>query len=63
MLVSAFADVDESRAAYAHANRYRFYSNGDAVLLERAADVRGMRAFSERRARAGRQAYSPRRSA
>lgn len=38
MLVSAFAGVDRIRAAYAHATaqRYRFFSYGDAMLLERA---------------------------
>jgi S-adenosylmethionine:tRNA ribosyltransferase-isomerase len=38
MLVSAFAGYDAIRAAYAHAiaRRYRFYSYGDAMLLERA---------------------------
>jgi S-adenosylmethionine:tRNA ribosyltransferase-isomerase len=37
MLVSAFAGYDEIRAAYAHAieRRYRFFSYGDAMLLER----------------------------
>jgi len=37
MLVSAFAGVDRVRAAYAHAvsRRYRFFSYGDAMLLER----------------------------
>ena len=37
MLVSAFAGYDAIRAAYAHAieQRYRFYSYGDATLLER----------------------------
>ena len=37
MLVSAFAGVDTIRAAYAHAvaERYRFFSYGDAMLLER----------------------------
>ncbi|HKE42130.1 MAG TPA: tRNA preQ1(34) S-adenosylmethionine ribosyltransferase-isomerase QueA [Casimicrobiaceae bacterium] len=37
MLVSAFAGYDAIRAAYAHAirARYRFYSFGDAMLLER----------------------------
>ena len=37
MLVSAFAGVDRIRAAYAHAidHRYRFFSYGDAMLLER----------------------------
>ena len=39
MLVSAFSGVETIRAAYAHAiaNEYRFYSYGDACLLERAA--------------------------
>ncbi len=38
MLVSAFAGVEKIRAAYAHAigAKYRFYSYGDACLLERA---------------------------
>ncbi|MEO8186692.1 MAG: tRNA preQ1(34) S-adenosylmethionine ribosyltransferase-isomerase QueA [Burkholderiaceae bacterium] len=38
MLVSAFAGFDRIRAAYAHAieQRYRFFSYGDAMLLERA---------------------------
>ena len=38
MLVSAFAGYDTIRAAYAHAiaARYRFFSYGDAMLLERA---------------------------
>jgi S-adenosylmethionine:tRNA ribosyltransferase-isomerase len=42
MLVSAFAGYDNIRAAYAHAtaHRYRFFSYGDAMLLERAADAR-----------------------
>lgn len=37
MLVSAFAGTDPIRRAYAHAveNRYRFFSYGDAMLLER----------------------------
>jgi S-adenosylmethionine:tRNA ribosyltransferase-isomerase len=37
MLVSAFAGFDRIRAAYAHAiaKGYRFYSYGDAMLLER----------------------------
>ena len=41
MLVSAFAGYDNIRAAYAHAvaERYRFFSYGDAMLLERAADA------------------------
>jgi len=39
MLVAAFAGLERMRAAYAHAiaRRYRFYSYGDACLLERAA--------------------------
>ena len=38
MLVSAFAGVERIRAAYRHAveHRYRFYSYGDAMLIERA---------------------------
>jgi len=38
MLVSAFSGLDTMRGAYAHAiaNRYRFYSYGDASLLFRA---------------------------
>ncbi|MBO0662935.1 tRNA preQ1(34) S-adenosylmethionine ribosyltransferase-isomerase QueA [Jiella sp. MQZ9-1] len=38
MLVSAFAGLDAMRAAYAHAidTGYRFYSYGDACLLDRA---------------------------
>lgn len=38
MLVSAFAGIDRIRAAYAHAiaHRYRFFSYGDAMLLEPA---------------------------
>jgi S-adenosylmethionine:tRNA ribosyltransferase-isomerase len=38
MLVSAFAGHDAIRSAYAHAvaARYRFFSYGDALLLERA---------------------------
>jgi S-adenosylmethionine:tRNA ribosyltransferase-isomerase len=37
MLVSAFAGYDRIRAAYRHAiaQRYRFFSYGDAMLLER----------------------------
>ncbi len=37
MLVSAFAGFDRIRAAYAHAiaQRYRFFSYGDAMFLER----------------------------
>jgi S-adenosylmethionine:tRNA ribosyltransferase-isomerase len=39
MLVCAFAGTARMRAAYAHAieTGYRFYSYGDACLLERAA--------------------------
>ncbi len=39
MLVSAFAGFERMHAAYAHAieSGYRFYSYGDACLLERAA--------------------------
>jgi S-adenosylmethionine:tRNA ribosyltransferase-isomerase len=39
MLVSAFAGAENIRRAYAHAieRRYRFFSYGDAMLLERAA--------------------------
>ena len=35
MLVSAFAGVDATRAAYAHAiaARYRFFSYGDCMLI------------------------------
>ena len=38
MLVSAFAGADNIRRAYAHAvaARYRFFSYGDAMLIERA---------------------------
>jgi len=38
MLVSAFAGLERMKSAYAHAiaDRYRFYSYGDACLLERA---------------------------
>ena len=38
MLVSAFAGVENIRNAYAHAiaQRYRFYSYGDAMLMERS---------------------------
>jgi S-adenosylmethionine:tRNA ribosyltransferase-isomerase len=39
MLVSAFAGIEPIRRAYAHAiaQRYRFFSYGDAMFLERAA--------------------------
>jgi S-adenosylmethionine:tRNA ribosyltransferase-isomerase len=38
MLVSAFSGIERIRQAYAHAiaQKYRFYSYGDACLLERA---------------------------
>jgi len=38
MLVAAFAGMERMRSAYAHAvaQRYRFFSYGDAMLLERA---------------------------
>jgi S-adenosylmethionine:tRNA ribosyltransferase-isomerase len=38
MLVAAFAGPDNVRRAYAHAieQRYRFFSYGDAMLIERA---------------------------
>ena len=41
MLVSAFAGVDAIRAAYAHAiaERYRFFSYGDAMFLEKSASA------------------------
>ena len=37
MLVSAFAGTENIRRAYAHAvaERYRFFSYGDAMLLEK----------------------------
>jgi S-adenosylmethionine:tRNA ribosyltransferase-isomerase len=42
MLVCAFAGTEKMRAAYAHAvdTGYRFFSYGDACLLERAAPAR-----------------------
>ncbi len=41
MLVSAFGGMDNVRRAYGHAigERYRFYSYGDAMLIERAANL------------------------
>ena len=41
MLVAAFAGSDTMRAAYRHAvaERYRFFSYGDAMLLERQNDA------------------------
>ncbi|MBZ9659308.1 tRNA preQ1(34) S-adenosylmethionine ribosyltransferase-isomerase QueA [Mesorhizobium sp. ESP-6-4] len=43
MLVSAFSGLETMRSAYAHAiaNRYRFYSYGDASLLFRAETSNG----------------------
>jgi len=40
MLVSAFAGFERIRALYAHAiaQRYRFFSYGDAMLLTRDTD-------------------------
>jgi S-adenosylmethionine:tRNA ribosyltransferase-isomerase len=40
MLVSAFSGMETIRALYAHAiaQRYRFFSYGDAMLLERARE-------------------------
>ena len=45
MLVSAFAGADNIRRAYAHAiaARYRFFSYGDAMLLEKTGDGNGVR--------------------
>jgi S-adenosylmethionine:tRNA ribosyltransferase-isomerase len=39
MLVSAFAGYERIRHAYAHAiaGKYRFFSYGDAMLLDREA--------------------------
>ena len=41
MLVSAFGGLENIRRAYAHAiaQRYRFYSYGDAMLIEKAAEA------------------------
>jgi len=40
MLVSAFGGLTAMRRAYAHAieQRYRFFSYGDAMLIERSAN-------------------------
>jgi S-adenosylmethionine:tRNA ribosyltransferase-isomerase len=39
VLVSAFAGIEPIRAAYRHAvaRRYRFFSYGDAMLIDRIA--------------------------
>jgi S-adenosylmethionine:tRNA ribosyltransferase-isomerase len=44
MLVSAFAGHDHVKALYRHAveSRYRFFSYGDAMLLQRATALRGV---------------------
>ena len=41
MLVSAFAGMAPIRAAYRHAieQQYRFFSYGDAMLLEKSPDA------------------------
>jgi S-adenosylmethionine:tRNA ribosyltransferase-isomerase len=41
MLVSAFGGFENIRRAYAHAiaQRYRFYSYGDAMLIEKTAEA------------------------
>ena len=45
MLVSAFAGMDRIRAAYRHAiqQRYRFFSYGDAMLIEPSPEAMGPR--------------------
>ncbi len=45
MLVSAFAGIERIRASYRHAidARYRFFSYGDAMLIEPSADARPLR--------------------
>ena len=42
MLVSAFAGVDNIKQAYAHAicQNYRFFSYGDAMILDKCGIVR-----------------------
>ena len=46
MLVSAFAGIDRIRAAYRHAiaHEYRFFSYGDAMLLEPSVETRSAEA-------------------
>jgi S-adenosylmethionine:tRNA ribosyltransferase-isomerase len=41
MLVSAFAGMQNIRAAYAHAiaQKYRFFSYGDCMLMDRSSDA------------------------
>jgi S-adenosylmethionine:tRNA ribosyltransferase-isomerase len=43
MLVSAFAGIEHVRDAYRHAieERYRFFSYGDAMLIDRGHVDRG----------------------
>lgn len=47
MLVSAFAGTDAMRVAYAHAvaERYRFFSYGDAMLLEKSNEITNNTAY------------------
>jgi S-adenosylmethionine:tRNA ribosyltransferase-isomerase len=47
MLVSAFAGVDNVRRAYQHAiaRHYRFFSYGDAMLIEKQIQSRAPRAL------------------
>ena len=51
MLVSAFAGLERIRAAYRHAieQRYRFFSYGDAMLIEPSREARPDLAHAERR--------------
>ncbi len=54
MLVSAFAGFDQVRAAYAHAiaQRYRFFSYGDAMFLQNLASMQDTNNSALRDARA-----------